>query len=91
MVADMHRTLLYGGIFLYPGTKDAPNGKLRLLYECNPMAYVIEKAGGLATNGTESILDLKATSIHQRSPIFIGSKLDVEDVIECYKNYSKEL
>ena len=91
MVADMHRTLLYGGIFMYPATKDARNGKLRLLYECNPMAYVIEKAGGLATNGTESILDLTPTTIHQRSPIFIGSKLDVEDLMESFKTHSNEL
>lgn len=57
------------------------------MYECNPMAYIIEKAGGVATTGTERVLDIKPTSIHQRVPIFIGSKLDVEDVIELYKKY----
>jgi fructose-1,6-bisphosphatase I len=60
----------------------------RLMYECNPMAYIIEKAGGLATTGTERVLDIKPTSIHQRVPVFIGSKLDVEDVIELYKQHS---
>jgi fructose-1,6-bisphosphatase I len=87
MVADLHRTLVYGGIFCYPKTKDSPKGKLRLMYECNPMAYIIEKAGGLATTGTQRILDVVPASIHQRVPIFIGSKLDVEDVIQCYKNH----
>ena len=87
MVADVHRTLVYGGIFCYPKTKDSPKGKLRLMYECNPMAFIIEKAGGLATTGNQRVLDVVPTSIHQRVPIFIGSKLDVEDVIQCYKNH----
>lgn len=88
MVADLHRTLVYGGIFLYPATKDSPNGKLRLLYECSPMAYIIEKAGGTATTGKERVLDILPTSIHQRVPIFIGSKDDVQDVIDLYKKHS---
>lgn len=88
MVADMHRTLVYGGIFCYPSTTDAPNGKLRLLYECIPMAYIIEKAGGIATTGKERILDIKPTSIHQRAPIFIGSKDDVQDIIDLYQKHS---
>lgn len=88
MVADVHRTLVYGGIFLYPATKDSPNGKLRLMYECNPMAYIIEKAGGLATTGTQRILDVVPTSIHQRVPAFLGSKQDVEEVIELYQKHS---
>jgi len=74
MVADLHRNLIKGGIFIYPATQKAPNGKLRLLYECNPMAFLVEQAGGLANNGFERILDAKPTELHQRIPIFIGSK-----------------
>lgn len=85
MVADVHRTIKYGGIFLYPATKEAPKGKLRLMYECNPMAYIIEKAGGIATTGTCPILDIQPSSIHQRSPIFLGSADDVQDIIDLYK------
>ncbi|XP_014769932.1 fructose-1,6-bisphosphatase 1 isoform X2 [Octopus bimaculoides] len=85
MVADVHRTLCYGGIFMYPATSQTPNGKLRLLYECNPMSFIIEKAGGLATTGTMPILDVVPTSLHQRVPIFLGSKDDVQEVIELYK------
>jgi fructose-1,6-bisphosphatase I len=87
MVADVHRTLLNGGIFLYPGTTDAPKGKLRLLYECNPMAYIMEQAGGLATTGKGSILDIQPTQIHERSPIFLGSKEDVEELISYLEKY----
>ncbi|CAF0788485.1 unnamed protein product [Brachionus calyciflorus] len=87
MVADLHRTLVYGGIFLYPATTDAPNGKLRLMYECNPMAYIIEKAGGLATTGKGRVLDVNPTDIHQRVPFFVGSKDDVEELLECYKKH----
>jgi len=83
MVADVHRTLKYGGIFMYPATKDAPKGKLRLLYECVPMSFVMEQAGGLATNGKIPILDIQPTGIHERSPIFLGSKDDVNEVLEC--------
>jgi fructose-1,6-bisphosphatase I len=74
MVADIHRNLTKGGIFMYPATTDKPGGKLRLLYECNPMAFIVEKAGGLATNGQQKILDLKPEKLHQRSPLFIGSR-----------------
>ena len=74
MVADIHRNLIKGGIFIYPVTSSAPNGKLRLVYECNPMAFLIEQAGGRATNGKDRILNLTVTELHQRSPIFIGSK-----------------
>jgi len=82
MVADMHRTIKYGGIFMYPANKSAPKGKLRLLYECNPMAHLVEQAGGLATDGKQRILDIQPTSLHERSPIFIGSKDDVEDFLK---------
>jgi fructose-1,6-bisphosphatase I len=74
MVADIHRNLIKGGIFIYPITSSAPNGKLRLVYECNPMAFLIEQAGGRATDGSKRILDLEVTELHQRSPIFIGSE-----------------
>lgn len=78
-VADIHRTLLYGGIFAYPEDNSSPNGKLRLVYECNPLAMLIEQAGGKASNGKERILDLVPTNIHQRSPLYLGSKYDVEE------------
>jgi fructose-1,6-bisphosphatase I len=89
MVADVHRTLLNGGIFMYPATTDAVSGKLRLLYECIPMAYIMEQAGGLATTGTMPILDLQPTRIHQRSPIFLGSKEDVEELISFIEKFDK--
>jgi fructose-1,6-bisphosphatase I len=78
MVADLHRNLIKGGIFVYPVTSAAPNGKLRLVYECNPMAFIIEQAGGRATNGWDRILALPVTELHQRSPIFIGSEAMVK-------------
>jgi fructose-1,6-bisphosphatase I len=83
MVADVHRNLIKGGIFMYPGTTDKPNGKLRLLYECNPFAYIVEMAGGKATDGKERILDLQPTELHQRTPLFIGSKSMMEE-LESY-------
>lgn len=73
MVSDIHRNLLKGGIFMYPATTDMPRGKLRLQYECNPFAFIVEVAGGMATNGCERILDIEPVSLHQRSPLFIGS------------------
>lgn len=87
LVADFHRNLIKGGIYIYPTSKKAPNGKLRLLYECNPMAYLIEQAGGLATDGKNSILDLKPTDLHQRTPLFIGSKKMVEKAHEFVKEF----
>jgi fructose-1,6-bisphosphatase I len=86
MVADVHRNLIKGGIFMYPGTTDKPNGKLRLLYECNPFAFITEVAGGKATNGKERILDVVPTQLHQRSPLFIGSKGMMEELEEEMKN-----
>lgn len=74
MVADVHRTLFKGGIFMYPATSFAPEGKLRLLYECNPLSFIIEQAGGKASNGQERILEIEAKELHQRSPIFMGSE-----------------
>lgn len=80
MVADVHRNLIKGGIFMYPGTTDKPKGKLRLLYECNPFAFIVEVAGGKATNGAKRILDVQPTELHQRTPMFIGSKLMMEEL-----------
>ena len=79
MVADVHRNLIKGGIFMYPGTKDKPNGKLRLLYECNPFAFIVEVAGGKATNGHQRILEIQPTAVHQRTPFFIGSANMMEE------------
>lgn len=83
MIADVHRNLIKGGIFMYPTTQDKPEGKLRLLYECNPLAYVVEKAGGKATNGTERILNIKPTKLHQRASLFIGS-MNMMNELESY-------
>ena len=80
MVADIHRNLLKGGIFFYPQVTGKPNGKLRLCYECNPMAFITEVAGGNATDGKQRILDIQPEHIHQRSPLFIGSKEMMEDL-----------
>lgn len=73
LVADFHRNMLKGGIYLYPPTQKAPNGKLRLLYECYPLAMLIEQAGGMATDGKQPILDIVPTDLHQRTPLYIGS------------------
>ncbi|MCE9602389.1 MAG: class 1 fructose-bisphosphatase [Gemmatimonadetes bacterium] len=77
LVADFHRNLLGGGLFAYPANAKSPTGKLRLLYECNPLAFICEQAGGLAIDGHQRILDIQPTHLHQRSPYFIGSKADV--------------
>jgi len=82
MVADIHRNLLYGGIFMYPADSRNPNGKLRLMYECNPMAFIVEEAGGRASNGKKRLLEIKPDTLHQRTPIFIGSEVDVKMVEE---------
>ncbi|MEE6075794.1 class 1 fructose-bisphosphatase [Avibacterium avium] len=78
LVSDFHRNLLKGGIYIYPSATNYPNGKLRLLYEGNPMAFLAEQAGGLATDGYQRILDIQPTELHQRSPLFVGSKEMVE-------------
>lgn len=83
MVADVHRSLIKGGIFMYPGTVDRPNGKLRLNYECNPFAFIMEVAGGRATNGIIPIIDVQPTELHQRMPMFIGSK-NMMDELDTY-------
>ncbi|KFP50843.1 Fructose-1,6-bisphosphatase 1, partial [Cathartes aura] len=88
MVADVHRTLVYGGIFLYPANSKSPKGKLRLLYECNPMAFIIEKAGGIATTGHQAILDIVPEDIHQRVPVVLGSPDDVKEYLEIVKKHA---
>lgn len=80
MVADVHRTLLKGGVFIYPATPSAPEGKLRLLYEGSPMAFVVEAAGGVAATGRQRILDVAPTALHQRTPVILGSPHEVEEV-----------
>jgi fructose-1,6-bisphosphatase I len=80
LVADVHRNLIKGGIFLYPATTDRPEGKLRLQYECNPLAFIVEVAGGRATDGKQRTLDIQPLDLHQRSPLFIGSKKMMEEL-----------
>ncbi len=87
MVSDIHRNLLYGGIYMYPADSRSPNGKLRLMYECNPMAFIVEQAGGRASNGKQRILDIKPETLHQRTPIFIGSEEDVLLVEKFMQDY----
>uniref|UniRef100_A0A672SFE4 Fructose-1,6-bisphosphatase 1 n=1 Tax=Sinocyclocheilus grahami TaxID=75366 RepID=A0A672SFE4_SINGR len=89
MVADVHRTLVYGGIFLYPANVKSPKGKLRLLYECNPMAFIMEQAGGMATTGTTNILDIQPESLHQRVPVVMGSPDDVREYISIFQKHHK--
>eukprot|EP00937_MAST-01D_sp_MAST-1D-sp2_P003551 g3551.t1 len=87
MVSDVHRTLLYGGIFMYPADSKSKSGKLRLLYEASPMAMIMEQAGGRATTGTQRILDIVPTDIHERVPIFIGCERDVAEVERLYAEH----
>jgi fructose-1,6-bisphosphatase I len=72
-VADFHRNLIKGGVYIYPQTNSSPNGKLRLLYECNPLAFLIEQAGGKASDGEQRIMEIKPTELHQRVPYVVGS------------------
>lgn len=84
MVADFHRNLIKGGIFIYPETTKAKNGKLRLLYECNPMAFLMEQAGGTAHTGEQRIMEVEPNELHQRVPTILGSKLMVEQLLSYY-------
>jgi len=84
MVGDVHRTLLYGGVFGYPADTKNVNGKLRLLYEGAPMSYIVEQAGGLSTTGRERVMEIAPEIVHQRVPIIMGSKNDVQEVIDAY-------
>lgn len=91
LVADLHRNLIKGGIFLYPPTKSKPDGKLRLMYECNPFAYIYTQAGGKANNGMSDILDLAATSVHQRSPLYIGCTGMMNDLTMLFELEEKKV
>ncbi len=82
LVADFHRSLIKGGIYIYPSVPSAPKGKLRLLYECNPLAMIAEQAGGLATTGYERIMEVEPTELHQRVPYIVGSKKMVQQVLD---------
>lgn len=83
LVADFHRNLIKGGIYMYPSTAKAPKGKLRLMYEANPLAFLAEQAGGVATNGKQNIMDVEPTDLHQRTPLFVGSK-DMIDKLDAF-------
>ncbi|MBM3441739.1 MAG: class 1 fructose-bisphosphatase [Bacteroidetes bacterium] len=83
MVSDLHRNLIKGGIFMYPGTTDMPGGKLRLMYECNPFAFIMEVAGGEATDGQQRILEIQPQHLHQRTPLFVGSRGMMAELAAC--------
>jgi fructose-1,6-bisphosphatase len=97
LFADFHRTLAYGGIYLYPHDVAKPEGKLRVLYECGPLGFIIEQAGGFAMTsnydgkGIQNILDIEVTTIHQRCPLIFGCKRDIDIIIEEYKNVAAKL
>jgi len=91
LVADFHRNLIYGGLFLYPRDSRSPQGKLRTLYECNPLAFIAEAAGGAATDGTRRILDLEPSALHDRTGLVIGPKPDVEGVSAFVREYGTEV
>ncbi len=88
LVSDFHRNLLKGGIYIYPSTATAPEGKLRLLYECNPIAFLMEQAGGKAIDGNQRILEIVPTELHQRVPFFCGSTDMVDDVQAMMNKYN---
>jgi len=90
MVADLHRTLIKGGIFIYPASTKYPNGKLRLMYECNPLSFIIEQAGGMALDGKNRIMEIQPTSIHERCPIYIGSPENVKNAKSHLEEYTEE-
>lgn len=85
MVADFHRTLLRGGIFIYPPTTEYPEGRLRLLYEANPVSFLAEQAGGAASNGRERLLDIEPRAIHQRTPLIVGGEVEMAAFERCMK------
>jgi fructose-1,6-bisphosphatase I len=87
LVSDFHRNMIKGGVYLYPSTSKHPNGKLRLLYECNPMAFLAEQAGGRASDGYRDILDIQPTELHQRTPFYVGNKEMVDRIEEFIQIY----
>ena len=90
MVGDVHRTLLYGGVFGYPGDTKNPNGKLRLLYEGAPMSFIMEQAGGLSTTGTKRVMEISPEIVHQRIPVIMGSKNDVQEILDAYTAWDRD-
>jgi len=90
LVSDFHRNMIKGGIYIYPTSSKAPQGKLRLLYECNPMAFLAEQAGGEAIDGYRRIMEIKPTELHQRAPIFVGSKNMVKKAQEFMAKYPQD-
>jgi len=90
MVGDVHRTLLYGGVFGYPGDTKNPNGKLRLLYEGAPMSFIMEQAGGISSTGKERVMEITPETVHQRIPVVMGSKNAVQEVLDAYAADAKE-
>lgn len=89
MVGDVHRTLLYGGVFGYPGDLKNPEGKLRLLYEGAPMSFIMEQAGGLSTTGKQRVMEIIPEIVHQRVPVIMGSRDDVREVMDAYRSYPR--
>ena len=89
-MADFHRNLLKGGIYIYPSATNYPNGKLRLLYEGNPIAFLAEQAGGIASDGYNRILDIQPTELHQRVPLFIGSAEMVKKAEEMMREFKED-
>jgi fructose-1,6-bisphosphatase I len=89
LVADFHRNLIKGGIYLYPSNVNSPKGKLRLLYECSPLAFLIEQAGGKATNGDQRIMEITPTELHQREPLFIGSSNMINELTAFIERENK--
>merc|ERR1712023_267559 len=85
MVGDIHRTILYGGVFGYPGDAKNPNGKLRLLYEGAPMSFLLEQAGGKSTTGSQRVMDIMPSKVHQRIPVFLGSPDDIDEITKVYE------
>lgn len=90
MVADFHRTLLHGGVFIYPPTVEYPEGRLRLLYEANPVSFLAEQAGGAASNGTQRLLDVEPNDIHQRTPLIVGGKAEMNEFERCVSEMSMQ-
>lgn len=89
-MGDVHRTLLYGGVFGYPADTKNKNGKLRLLYEGAPMSFIMEQAGGLSTTGTQRVMEIAPTQVHQRVPVIMGSKNDVQEIIDAYSEWQSK-
>lgn len=90
MVADVHRTLLYGGLFMYPADSENPRGKLRMLYEAAPIAMIMEQAGGRATDGEQDILSIQPTALHEKTPVFLGSP-HCMDIVDSFLNQPAKL